>query len=89
MDWLCLDEGMPTMKKTEGKQAIYAGCAVAPGGRSLALKVYYLGGLDYELHCATRPAHVFNASATIGDDPITKEFVKAYQLDQVRLARLP
>jgi hypothetical protein len=53
------------------------------------LKVYYLGGLDYELHCATRPAHVFNASATIGDDPITKEFVKAYQLDQVRLARLP
>ena len=77
------------MKKTAGRQAIYAGHAVAPGGRSLDLKVYYLGGLAYELHCASRPTHLFHASASIGDDPITKEFVKAYRLEEVRLARVP
>jgi hypothetical protein len=65
---------MLAMKKVANKQAIYAGHAVAPDGHSLDLKVYYLGGLAYELHCATRPRHLFDASASIGDDPITKEF---------------
>jgi hypothetical protein len=80
---------MSTMKKNPNRQAIYAGRAVAPGGHSLDLKVYYLGGLAYELHCATRPKHLFDASVSIGDDPITNEFIKTYQLDRVSLARLP
>jgi hypothetical protein len=79
---------MSAMKKIAGRQAIYAGRAVTPGGRSLDLKVYYLGGLAYELHCGTRPTHLFDASASIGDDPITKEFVKTYHLEKVRLARV-
>ena len=77
------------MKTNARKQAIYLGHAVAPDGHSLDLKVYYLGGLAYELHCASRPKHLFDASASIGDDPITMEFVKTYQLDQVWLARVP
>ena len=76
------------MKKNAGRRAIYAGRAVASDGHSLDLKVFYLGGLAYELHCATRPPHLFDASASIADDPITREFVKAYCLDEVRLARV-
>ena len=77
------------MKKSARMQAIYSGHAVAPDGHSLDLKVYYLGGLEYELHCASRPKHLFDASASIGDDPLTNEFIKTYHLDEVRLARVP
>jgi hypothetical protein len=80
---------MSTLKKSASRQEIYSGRAVAADGHSLDLKVYYLGGLAYELHCSSRPKHLFDASASIGDDPITNEFVRAYRLDDVRLARVP
>ena len=80
---------MSRVKKSARRQPIYSGRAVAADGHCLDLKVYYLGGLAYELHCASRPKHLFDASASIGDDPITKEFVRAYRLDEVRLARVP
>jgi hypothetical protein len=78
----------PQTKRPPRREMIYSGRAVDRAGFYLDLDVYYCGGLAYELHCSTRPKHLFLMQALIGDDAITKEFMRTFEVREVKLVRV-
>jgi hypothetical protein len=86
---LGLKQMTPQTKRPPLREMIYSGRAVDRAGYYLDLDVYYCGGLAYELHCSTRPKHLFFVQALIGDDAITKEFMRTFGVREVKLVRIP